>query len=63
MISTEELVKKFDNIYPVKFGKIKTLKADGSIGEIPIFDIDYEESERIRSTMTQEEKDNQRTAI
>ena len=63
MISTEELVKKFDNIYPVKFGIIKTQKADGSIGEIPIFDIDYEESERIRSTMTQEEKDNQRTAI
>ena len=63
MISTEELVKKFDNIYPVKFGKIKTLKADCSIGEIPIFDIDYEETERIRSTMTQEEKDNQRTAI
>lgn len=52
MIATDELVKKFDNIFPVKFGKLKMMKTDGSFDETTVFDIDYEEADRIRSAMT-----------
>ena len=36
----DELVKKFDNIDPVKLGKLKMMKTDGSFEEMTVFDID-----------------------
>lgn len=61
MIATDELVKKFDNIYPVKFGKLKMMKSDGSFEETTVFDIDYEEAKHIRATMTPSEQERQRS--
>ena len=63
MIATDELVKKFDNVYPVKFGKLKMLKADGSFEETTVFDIDYDEAERIRGAMTPAELERQRSIL
>ncbi len=63
MIPTDELVKKYDNIYPVKFGKLKMMNADGSFEETTVFDIDYEEANRIRATMTPAELERQRSVL
>lgn len=63
MIGTEELVKKFDNIYPVRFGKLKMMNADGSFEETTVFDIDYKEADRIRATMTPAEIERQRSVL
>ncbi len=63
MIPTDELVKKFDNIYPAKFGKIKMMKSDGSFEETIVFDIVYDKAEQIRSTTTSVEKERQRSVL
>ena len=44
MTTIDELVKKFDNIYPVKLGKLKMMKIDGSFEDMTVFDIDYDEA-------------------
>ena len=54
MTTIDELVKKFDNIYPVKEIKVSLLSNDGTSKVRTFFDIDYEKAEQIRSAMTPE---------
>ena len=59
----EELVKKFDNIYPVKKIKVPSLRNDGTTKVRTLFDIDYEKADRIRATMTPAEVERQRSVL
>lgn len=63
MISTEELVKKFDNIFPVKEIKVSLLRNDGASEDRTFLDIDYMEADRIRETMTPSERERQRSVL
>lgn len=63
VIATEVLVKKFDNIYPVKAIKIPFMKADGTVVYRTECVVDYEEAERIRATMTPAEIERQRSVV
>lgn len=63
MIATEELVKKFDNIFPVMEIKVSLLRNDGTSKVQTFFDIDYEEADRIRMAMTPSEQERQRSVI
>ena len=59
----DELVKKFDNIYPVKEIKVPLLSNDGTSKVRRFFDIDHEKAEQIRSAMTPEEMERQRSIL
>ena len=59
----DELVKKFDNIYPVKEIKVPLLSNDGTSKFRIFFDIDYEKAEQIRLAMTPEEMERQRSIL
>ena len=63
MIATDELVKKFDNIYPVKATAITLLRNDGTSEVRTLLDIDYERADKIRATMTPTEKERQRSIV
>ena len=63
MTTIDELVKKFDNIYPVKEIKVPLLRNDGTSKVRRFFDIDYEEADRIRATMTPSERERQRSVL
>lgn len=63
MFSTEELVKRFDNIYPVRAIDVPMLKNDGTTEVRTFFDIDYMEADRIRETMTPSERERQRSVL
>lgn len=63
MISTEELVKKFDNIFPVKEIKVSLLRNDGTSEVRTFWDIDYMEADRIRAKMTPSEQERQRSVL
>lgn len=62
-MTTEELVKKFDNIYPVKEVKVSLSRNDGTSEVRTFLDIDYMEADRIRETMTPSEQERQRSVI
>ena len=57
MTTIVELVKKFDNIYPVKEIKVPLLRNDGTSKVRSFFDIDHEKADRIRATMTTSERE------
>lgn len=63
MFSTEELVKKFDNVYPVRVIDVPEYRNDGTLKVRTFFDIDYEEATRIREKMTHAEKERQRSIL
>ena len=63
MIATVELVKKFDNIFPVKEIKVSLLRNDGTSEVRTFLDVDYKEADRIRETMTPPEQERQRSVI
>lgn len=63
MIATDELVKKFDNIYPVKATAITLLRNDGTSEVRTLLNIDYERADRIRATMTPAENERQRSLV
>ena len=52
MFDVQELVKKFDNIYPVKKIEVPSLRNDGTTKVRTLLDIDYEKADQIRETMT-----------
>ena len=57
----EELVKRFDNIYPVKAIDVTFIRNDGTKKVRSLLDIDYEKADLIRATMTPAEKERQRS--
>ena len=57
MTTIDELVKKFDNIYPVKEIKVSLLSNDGTSKVRTFFNIDYEKADRFRATMTTAERE------
>ena len=59
----EELVKRFDNIYPVKAIDVPIISNDGTTKVQTLFDIDYEGAEKIRTKMTLAEKERQRSIV
>ena len=63
MLSTEELVKKFDNIYPVRAIDVRLLRNDGTSEVRTFLEVDYMEADRIRATMTPSEQERQRSVI
>ena len=63
MLSTEELVKKFDNIYPVRALDVRLLRNDGTSEVRTFLEVDYMEADRIRATMTPSEQERQRSVI
>lgn len=63
MTTIDELVKKFDNIYPVKEIKVSLLSNDGTSKVRTFFDIDYNKAARIRETMTYAERERQRSML
>lgn len=63
MITTEELIKKFDNVFPVRTIEVPIISNDGTSKVRTLFDIDYEGAERIRAQMTLAEKERQRSIV
>lgn len=63
MFETKELVKMFDNVFPVKTIDVALLKSDGTTEIKTFFEIDYEEAEKIRQTMTPAERERQRSIL
>ena len=63
MFDIEELVKKFDNIYPVKKIIVPSLRNDGTTKVRMILDVDYEKADQIRATMTPAEIERQRSIV
>ena len=59
----EELVKRFDNIYPVKAIDVTFIRNDGTTKVRSLLDIDYEKAGLIRATMTPAEKERQRSVL
>ena len=63
MFDIEELVKKFDNVYPVKKIEVPSLRNDGTTKVRTLLDIDYEKADQIRATMTPVEVERQRSVL
>lgn len=61
MFATEELVKMFDNVFPVKAVDVTLLRNDGTTEVKTLFGVDYEKAEKIREKMTPAEKERQRS--
>lgn len=63
MHDTEYLVKKFDNVFPVKPTVVHLVRQDGSIKEMIDYVPDYEKAKEIRATMMPEEIERQRSIL
>lgn len=63
MFDIDELVKRFDNVYPVKQINVSLLRNDGTSKVKTFFDIDYEKANSIRNTMTSAEVERQRSIL
>ena len=63
MITTEELIKKFDNVFPVRTIEVPIISNDRTSKVLTLFDIDYEGAESIRAQMTPAEKERQRSIV
>lgn len=59
-LTIEDIVKKFENAYPVKALYIPLVQTDGKIVTTTHYVIDEERAAQIRSSMTAEEIANQR---
>ena len=59
----EELVKRFDNIYPVKATYVTFIRNDGTKKVRSLLDIDYAKAEQIRATMAPAEVERRRSVL